>query len=185
MIEQLESNASDQLADATGARARGRASDDHAGKLVEVVARRNHQGNPAFGYRYSGIGLERQTLLLLICPETACALSQTTRRNWQQLQGIVQAAPRPAMGKLEVARLFDEVPIQDGRTGCVARPASFVCMTPCPVNAHTPALLHKSGWDLFQNGKYIAGGVRRQAAIAAPTFPTIEALKDWLEGNGS
>ena len=187
MIEQLESKASDHLGNATGARARGRASEAHAGKLIEVVARRTHKGSPAFGYRYGGVGLERHTLLLLICPETACAVSQTSQRNWRQFQGIAQIAPRPATGKLKVARLFDEVALEDGRTACAARPASFVCLTPCPVHAHAPALMRKTGWDLFSQGKCIAGGLQWQPGTAAlaPMFETTAMAQIWLQANQS
>ena len=79
MIEQLEVDASDQLAAIPGAKARACVSVTIAGKPVTVYARRTHRGATALGYGYCGVRLERAMLLLLICPETACPHGEAAR----------------------------------------------------------------------------------------------------------
>jgi hypothetical protein len=182
MIEQLEADASSQLATITGTKARARAVADLNGSLVEVFARRTHRGDVSLGYAYCGVRLERQTLLLLICPEATCPQGQAARKQWSQRLGHVPPKARAVNSRLEVASLFAEVPVEAGNRTCVARPASFVCLTPCPVSAHAPAVLKKTGWDLFDGDKCIAGGLKKQGATAPPTpmFPTIAKAKAWL-----
>jgi hypothetical protein len=182
MIEQLEADASSQLATITGTKARARAVAALNGSLVEVFARRTHRGTVAFGYGYCGVRLERRALLLLICPETACPKAEVARELWRQRLGQKPPQPtRAASRRLEVASLFVEVPVEAGNRACVARPASFVCLTPCPVGAHAPAPLKKAGWDLFEGGRFIAGGLNNDVP-ARPVFPSITAVGEWLEG---
>lgn len=182
MIERLEADAICQLAAATGAKARTRAATELDGGLVEVFARRTHRGDVTLGYAYCGVRLERQTLLLLICPEAACLQGEAARKKWSQRLGHVPPKARAVNRRLEVASLFAEVPVQAGNRACVARPASFVCLTPCPVGAHAPKRLRKAGWDLFEDGKCVAGGLScdPETHQQAPILPTIDAAQTWL-----
>ncbi len=182
MIERLEADASSQLTAIPGTKARARAVADLNGSLMEVFARRTHRGDVTFGYGYCGVRLERQTLLLLICPEAACLQGEAARKQWHQRLGHVPPRARAVNRRLEVASLFAEVPVQAGNRACVARPASFVCLTPCPVGAHAPKRLRKSGWDLFENGRYLAGGLSSNPKThrQEPILPTIDAARTWL-----
>lgn len=182
MIERLEADAISQLAAATGAKLRARAAAELDGCLLEVFARRTHRGTVALGYGYCGVRLERQALLMLICPETACPQTAGARELWRQRIGQVPPKALAVHRRLEATSLFAEVPVQAGNRACVARPASFVCLTPCPVNAHAPALLNKTGWDLFEGGICIAGGLKQQRSMTAPApmFPTIATAQAWL-----
>ncbi len=42
--------------------------------------------------------------------------------------------------------------------------------------------MQKAGWDLFQAGRCIAGGVRKnpETGLSAPLLPTLEAAQSWF-----
>ena len=65
----------------------------------------------------------------------------------------------------------------------MARPASFAVKISCPVNAHAATLMHQTGWDLFRDGGYIAGGVIHSVAMNAkvPRFASLEDARAWVE----
>ncbi len=105
------------------------------------------------------------------------------QRKWRDEHGAAQpTSERKSSQRLKVASLFDETPVVVGSRNCVARPASFECVTPCPVGAHAPIRMHKTGWDLFENGRYIAGGLVRQSetSMLTPQLPTLESANVWL-----
>jgi hypothetical protein len=78
---------------------------------------------------------------------------------------------------------MEEVPVDAAGHRCVARPASFECRTPCPAGAHAPEVLRKPGWDLFEDGVRIAGGLCTDAATGAsrPRFCTPTEARQWLD----
>ncbi len=188
MIEQLENEAMSLLAANVDSKARVRVSAAHAGNEIDVTARGKRGGGVIYGYSYGGVRVDRSNLLLLTCPESACDLSQSVQRKWRDAHGAAQpTSERKSSQRLKVASLFDENPVVVGSRNCVARPASFECVTPCPVGAHAPIRMHKTGWDLFENGRCIAGGLVRQSetSMLAPLLPTLESAKSWLNASHS
>ncbi len=188
MIEGLEAEAVAQLVAEESGGARERATHSHQGIVIEVRARRGKDGAAVLGYSYDGVRLERAMLLLLICPESECERSQAVKQHWQALKPAapaLQRRPRTAMkGAMNIgeARLFAEVSMDCAAGSFVARPASLKCFVACPVQAHRPAMIHKSGWDLFRDGKYVAGGVVRRAdsGESTPRFPSVKDAARWL-----
>ncbi len=182
MIEQLEAQASLQRNTTTEAVARVRVTSDHGGNLVEVLLRRMRTVEQVFGYSYAGIRLERWVLLLLTCPEAACERSPATQRKWRELQGQRPSRSRRINQTVQFAHLVEDVAVKAGSRACVARPASFQCLTPCPVKAHAPIVMRKTGWDLFEGGKCVAGGLipSPTTAVLEPMFPTTSVAHAWL-----
>lgn len=187
MIERLETEALERLTSDASSGARISVSMLHEGAPVEVRARRMANGASALGYSYAGVRLERAVLLLLLCPEGACARSQIVKSQWQAsnpLQPVQQRTPLSTAKStpyFEPSRLFDEVPFDsDGRH--VARPAMFNCLTRCPVGAHQAIVMRKAGWDLFKDGKCIAGGLTQsqESDEQTPKFSNIVAVEAWL-----
>jgi len=188
MIEGLEAEAVAQLVAEERGGLRKRATLSHHGMEIEVRARRRNDGAAILGYSYDGVRLERAVLLLLICPENACERSQAAKHQWQVRKPAppaLQRRPRTTLKgavSVEGAQLFEEVPVHCVAGSYVARPASLKCLVACPVNAHQPTMMRKSGWDLFRDGKYVAGGVLRipETGGSSPRFPLIEDATRWL-----
>lgn len=188
MIEELEAEAVAQLVAAERGDARARATLEHQGTTVEVRARRRRDGAVVLGYGYGGERLERAVLLLLLCPEAACERSQSAKQRWEARSSsapVLQRRTRSPMRSVptfEGSRLFEEVPLEGPEGHCVARPALFESLMACPVDAHPPTKVRKSGWDLFRDGKYVAGGMTQCGATGARTaqLPTIEAARAWI-----
>lgn len=162
------------------------------GERLEVLGRVGPGGAIRLGYSYCGVRMERKTLLTLVCPEQPCPCRAASLAKWQQHQGIViPAAPQPRFQP--VARpLFDEVEIRANGRSCQARPASFRCLTPCPHAVHAAIPMQKAGWDLFEAGRCIAGGILKnpETGLSAPLLPTLEAAQTWFAthwppGNGT
>ena len=188
MIEGLEAEAVAHLVAAERGETRAKATLDDHGTTIEVRARRRKDGAVVLGYSYGGARLERAVLLLLICPVAACERSQSAKSQWKARNPappVLQRRSRNAVtfgANGAEARLFDEVPVNDGKGLCVARPASFAVHVACPVNAHKPVLMTMKGWDLFTNGKYMAGGLICSdfSGAKVPRFGSIEAANVWL-----
>ena len=188
MIEELEAEAVAQLVAEERGEGREGAACSHEGMIIEVRARRRKDGAAVLGYRCDGVRLERATLLLLICPEDACERSQAVKQRWHATRPIrpeLQRRPRTAMKGAAVigeARLFEEVSVACSAGAYVARPASLNCFVACPVQAHRPTMMSKAGWDIFSEGKYVAGGVlrRQDTGESTPRFPSIQDVARWL-----
>lgn len=185
MIEQLEERARLQLAGQTVRRGRACVTENHNGTAVAVHAHQLGNGKIVLGYSFDGIRLDRSALLQLLCSETACPMCQRTQSNWRFFRGMPSPISKPARPKrpnYQFNHLIEEVTIEaHGRT-CIARPAIFQCLTPCPVKAHAPAVVRKTGWDLFENGKYVAGGLTRnvETRTIEPMLTTIDAARAWF-----
>jgi len=182
IIEQLEAQARQELpADAlVGARARVAVVRD--GQEIEVVYRVDRNGKRVFNYSYAGARMERQVLLMLLCTEGACPKANAVQQRWRAFNGHVDRPASSRVAPLRFTPLMEEVTLDaDGR--CVARPASFECLTPCPVGAHAPQRLRKSGWDLFEDGVWVAGGLCIDADTGAswPRFSTTADAQKWLD----
>lgn len=188
MIEELEADAVAQLVAEERGEVREKAMLSHQGMAIEVRARRRKDGAAILGYSYDSVRLERAVLLLLVCPEDACERSQAVKREWHVRKPAPPAlqrrtrTPLKAAASGEGARLFEDVPVNCAGGSYVVRPASLECFVTCPVNAHKPTMMRKSGWDLFRDGKYVAGGAVRkpETGESSPRFPSIEAATLWL-----
>ena len=73
-----------------------------------------------------------------------------------------------------------EVPVVVGRQHFVARPGRFPCFTPCPHGAHPPLRIDKSGFDLFENGTCLGGGVAKVGGVLQPRIPTVRAAEAFV-----
>lgn len=188
MIEELEAKAVAQLVAEERGEVRERAMLNHQGIAIEVRARRRKDGAAVLGYSYDGVRLERAVLLLLICPEDACERSQAVKREWRVRKPATPALQRRTRTPLKAAasgqgtQLFEDVAVNGAGGSYVVRPASLECFVTCPVNAHKPTMMRKSGWDLFRDGKYVAGGVLRTAETgeSSPRFPSVKEATEWL-----
>ena len=73
-----------------------------------------------------------------------------------------------------------EVAVAVGRQHFVARPARFPCFTPCPHGAHPPLRIDKSGFDLFEDGACLGGGVTKREGVLQPRIPTVHAAEAFV-----
>jgi hypothetical protein len=182
MIEHLENEVRDELEASRQGQKRTVAVLYVNGDRLEVLGRIGAGGAIRLGYSYCGVRMERKTLLTLVCPEQSCPCRVASLAKWRQHQGIViPAAPSPRFQPM-ARPLFEEVEIRANGRSCQARPASFQCLTPCPHAAHAAIPMQKAGWDLFEAGRYIAGGVLRdpETGLSAPLLPTLDIAQTWF-----
>lgn len=182
MIEHLENEVREELESSRHGQTRAVAIMHFNGDRLEVLARIGKGGAVRLGYSYRGVRMERKTLLTLVCPEQSCPCQAASLAKWRRHQGIIiPAAPTPSF-QPTARPLFQEVEIRANGRSCQARPASFRCLTPCPLAAHAAIPMQKAGWDLFQAGRYIAGGVLKnpETGLSAPLLPTLEAAQSWF-----
>jgi hypothetical protein len=182
MIEHLEHEVRDELASSRHGQTRAVAIMHVNGDRLEVLGRIGKGGAIRLGYSYCGVRMERKTLLTLVCPEQSCPCRVASVAKWQQRQGIViPAASQPRFQPM-ARPLFEEVEVRANGRSCQARPASFRCLTPCPHSAHAAIPMQKAGWDLFEAGRCIAGGVLKnpETGLSAPLLPTLEAAQSWF-----
>jgi hypothetical protein len=182
MIEKMEAQARVQLSKSASVKAQALITDTHQGKIVTVHARLLNNGRSIFGYGFDGVRLERSTLLQLLCTKTECPKCQQTQANWRRFQGIADPVPKKAISVYQFRHLAEEVLLDFENRTIHARPASFQCRTVCPVEVHGHEIVRKTGWDLFEGGAYIGGGLTTNPAskLLEPLLPTIHAAKDWL-----
>jgi len=182
MIEQMEAQARLQLSDSIAAKPRACITAVHKGHDVEVHARLLGTGKELFGYSYDGIRLERSVLLQLLCTETVCPQCQRTQANWNAFRGISSVTRRSVQQSYQFKHLVEEVAIEAAGRRCTARPAAFQCRITCPVKAHAPAVVRKTGWDLFEGNRYVAGGLvtNPETLEQESALPTIDAAAAWL-----
>lgn len=182
MIEHMEAQASLKLATLKGNRVKAYIDSTHKGNIVQVYARRFSNDRQVFGYSYGGTRLERSVLLQLLCPEMECSLCKITNNKWQALQGAAIAKVRQPLQSYQFAHLMEEITIATREQTYIARPATFKCLTACPMKAHKPIVISRTGWDVFNRGKYVAGGLVANPETLAlePMFPTTEQAHAWI-----
>lgn len=182
MIDMLEEQVRLRLAESTSAKPQASASATHKGTTVLVSAHQLTHGKLIFKYCFDGVRLERSLLLQLVCTETDCPQCQQTQTNWRLFRGMPAPAPRGVKPSYGFRHLVEEFPIDVAGRTCVARPAVLQCRIICPVRAHAPAVVRKTGWDLFEGSKYLTGGLVTNPETLAqePALPTIDAAKNWL-----
>lgn len=182
MIEHLEHEVREELESSRHGQTRAVAIMHVNGDRLEVLGRIGKGGAIRLGYSYCGVRMERKTLLTLVCPEQSCPCRAASVAKWQQHQGIViPAASQPRFQPM-ARPLFEEVEVRANGRSCQARPASFRCLTPCPHSIHAAIPMQKAGWDLFEAGRCIAGGVLKnpETGLSAPLLPTLEAAQSWF-----
>lgn len=166
---------------------------------LTVQLRVARDGDLRFTYTLAGLSLERAALLMLICTEAHCAQAQAVKARWAERQqatpmagaGPLQSAARKAavpaglgFRPLQVQPLMQEAHFEVAGHHCTARPATWPCLRHCPVQAHEPVTVNLPGWDLFENGVWLAGGVVDAAAEGGcgqrPRFQTLQDAQDWM-----
>ena len=182
MIEHLENEVRDELEASRQGQKRAVAVMHVNGDRIEVLGRVGPSGAIRLGYSYCGVRMERKTLLTLVCREHYCPGRVASLPKWRQHQGIVIPAAPPPRFQPMARPLFEEVEIRANGRSCQARPASFRCLTPCPHAAHAAIPMQKAGWDVFDAGRCIAGGVLKnpETGLSEPMLPTLEAAQAWF-----
>ena len=143
---------------------------------VAIAARIDIDGHRREQFWCDDVPVERHVLLRLTCEEAECPQVIAVRAQWLACHG-----PTPADAKVEALcprPLMTEVPVVVGRQHFVARPGRFPCFTPCPHGAHPPLRIDKSGFDLFEGGNCLGGGVAKVGGVLQPRIPTVRAAVD-------
>lgn len=143
-----------------------------------VTARIDARGRRRVQFAVDGTRVERTVLLKLTCPETDCPQSRAVRAQWATFHG--RAPGRPAAAPPQAEPLMREVPVVVGRHHCVARPQRFACFTPCPHQAHPPMVVDKTGFDLFEQGQYLGGGLTQHGGVCRPRLPSVAAAEAYV-----
>ncbi|HEX5686370.1 MAG TPA: hypothetical protein VFY73_20270 [Ideonella sp.] len=150
----------------------------HGRHTVEVSARIDAQGRRREQFWCDGTRVEQHVLLRLTCAEVECPHAVAVRAQWQahHQQGPAKApAARPPQRSL-----IQEIPVNVGGHQLVARPARFPCLTPCPHKAHPPLTIDKTGFDLFEDGHCLAGGVMEFGGVRQPRLPSVGAAEAFV-----
>ena len=145
---------------------------------VEVAAHIDIDGQRREQFWCDNLPVERHILLRLTCAEAECPQAIAVRAQWLACHGPTPAdeqvpglCPRP---------LMTEVAIVVARQHFVARPGRFPCFTPCPHGAHPPLRIDKSGFDLFEDGACLGGGVAKVGGVLQPRIPTVRAAEAFV-----
>jgi hypothetical protein len=143
-----------------------------------AAARIDARGHRREQFWCDGLRVERAILLRLTCAEGECPHAKQVRAQWAEFRGrsTAVAPPRPEPNHSLVA----EVAVTWGHQRLTARPARFSCFTPCPHHAHPPLTIEKTGFDLFDDGVCIGGGVTESGGIRRPRIPTVSAAEAYL-----
>lgn len=156
---------------------------------VTIAARIDRQGRRREQFFCDGLRVDKAVLLRLTCPETECPHALGVRAQWNRRGSSGTAAPpAPPAVPFGVLRpvpppppaLIEEHPVVIGAHRCTARPARFPCFTPCPHRAHPSLMIDKSGFDLFEDGAYVGGGVTLLDGTARPRLPTLQAAEAFV-----
>lgn len=182
LIDDLEHEAAATLPTGAARGTEALASAWAEGALVEVRCRVAADGARRFAYRFGGVRLERAVLQHLLCPEAACAQARAVRERWAAFRGEAPPAPVHPAQPLRVADLVQAVRVHAAGRVVEARPARFECLTPCPTGAHPPQPLQKTGWDIFEGGRCLAGGLQRDTRSGGqrPRFEQVAEVAAWL-----
>lgn len=145
---------------------------------VRVGARIDAKGCRREQYGVDGFRVERGILLRLTCPEAECPQARAVRRQWDSFHG--RAGARACVAPMRAEPLMHEAPVVVGGHRCVARPQRFACFTPCPHQAHPPMTIDKTGYDLFEDGQYLGGGLTVDNGVTRPRLPTLQAAEAYV-----
>ncbi len=190
LIQQLAASVPEGAPPGTRRRVAGRVDTGPQAHEVAAEARIDAQGRRRERWYCDGVRLQRHELMRLTCAETECPQAMALREQWAAFCGRragsdARPAPLPAhtvRPLITVRPLMREVPINAAGYRCVARPASFRCFTPCPNGAHPALWIAKQGYDLFEEGRCIGGGLRSAGGISRPHLPSLQAVEAYLLG---
>jgi hypothetical protein len=150
----------------------------HGAHTVAVAARIDARGHRREQFWCDEVRVERGVLLRLTCKETECPHAIEVRAQWLAFHRRAPArAPRASMSPQP---LTADIPVTVGRHHIVARPARFPCFTHCPNDAHPPLNIDKSGFDLFEEGVCVGGGVTVLGGVLRPRLPTVRAAEAFV-----
>jgi hypothetical protein len=182
MIDKMEAQARVKLSRSASGKAQALITGMHQEKIVKVHARLLSNGRPIFGYGFDGVRLDRSVLLQLLSTETDCPQCQRTQANWKAFRGISSVTRKSVQQSYQFKHLVEEVAIEAAGRRCTARPAAFQCRISCPAKTHAPAVVRKTGWDLFEGNRCVAGGLitNTETLEQEPALPTIDAATAWL-----
>jgi len=144
---------------------------------LSVAARIDHKGRRREQLLLDGVRVDRTVLLRLTCAETECPQARAVRAQWDAFH---RRTPRPRAQPLQARPLIEEHALVVGHQQCTARPARFPCFTHCPNRAHPALLIDKTGYDLFEHGVCVGGGLVKSGDGAHPRLPTLEAAKAFV-----
>ena len=182
VIDELEARVRSRLPLDACAGARVRAAEVLDGHEIEVIYRIDRKGQRIINYFCDGARMSRATLLVLLCREAACPEAKAVLLRWRLFIGKPERRAPERVMPLRAAPLMVEIPVEGAGHHCVARPASFECLTRCPMGAHAPQVLRKTGWDLFEDGIWVAGGlcVDNHEGASRPRFESPAQAQQWL-----
>ena len=144
---------------------------------VTVMARIDHKRRRREQYLLDGTRVDRSVLLRLTCAETECPQAKLVRAQWNAFH---RRAPRRQPQPLRARPLIEELSLVVGGQQCAARPARFNCFTHCPNRAHPALMIEKTGYDLFEHGVCVGGGLIRHGDTVHPRLPTLDAAKAFV-----
>ena len=158
--------------------ARADVTTPHGRHAVSVAVCVDPDGRRHEWFWFEDVRVERHVLLRLTCAEAECPHAVAVRAQWLAERGQAPTdtrfqGPRPQP-------LMTEVAFAVGRHQVVARPARFPCLTPCPHRAHPPLRIDKSGFDLFEDGICLGGGVTKRGGVLQPRIPTVGAAEAFV-----
>jgi hypothetical protein len=142
---------------------------------IDAKGRRREQ------YFCDGARLTQPVLLRLTCAETECAHARMVRSQWDAFHGRRgEAVPGRPTGGRQAEPLMREMPLTVAGHDCVARPATFRCFTPCPNHAHPPMWIDKLGYDLFEDGACVGGGIVESSGASRPRISSVGEAEAYL-----
>lgn len=145
---------------------------------VAAAARIDPLGRRREQFWCDDVRVEKAVLLRLTCTERECPHATQVRAQWAAFHGRDRALPRT--GPPLTRPLMAEVAVTVGRLRFTARPARFPCFTPCPNGAHPPLTIEKSGFDLFDGGLCLGGGVTESHGVRRPRIPSVRAAEAYV-----
>lgn len=145
---------------------------------VTVAARIDPKGRRREQFLCDGVRVDKPVLLRLTCPETECPHAQAVRQQWDRFHRRNPA--KPAVQPLSVQPLIEEHALAVGPQHCIARPARFRCYTRCPNRAHPALVIDKLGYDLFEQGTCVGGGLVESDGVRRPRLPTLQAAEAFV-----
>ena len=178
LIDDVHTRVPAQAAPGTRARGEARVSTANGSHEVAVAVRIDARGCRREQYWCDGVRLERHVLLRLTCPETECPHALAVRQQWLSFHR--RAPARRVAARPLPAPPVDDQPLGTGTAPVVARAARFPCFTPCPHGAHPPLTIHKTGYDLFEAGACLGGGVTEVGGVRRPRLPSLPAAEAFV-----
>ena len=124
------------------------------------------------------VPVERSVLLRLTCTETECPHAVQVRAQWLAVH--YESPTKSPSGGLCPRPMVEETMVKVGGHLSVARSARFPCFTPCPNGAHPSLTIDKKGFDLFEEGVCVGGGVVETGGVKRPRLPTIRAAEAYV-----